>query len=450
MFSSPAKLLPSLRGIPSRFLSRLGCLLLLGAIVAAAGVNLWAWHHFSQAGRSLERYHFSEAYAHYTQALKVWRWSASLHFQAARTARRAGLYPQAEHHLAEYQRLQGDSAEAALALERLLLQAQTGDIDGVEDVLWQYLGKKKPDSPLVLEALARGYVRVLRLSAAMNCLRRIRESDPDNIEALVLTGQTIEKGNGDTVDALKFYRAALELDPDRDDARLSLAEINLRDSAKRALENFEFLRKRHPDNVRVMLGLAQAHRQLGELEQARPILEAILAEEPDNTKALTELGQLAKEKGAMARAESLFRQALAADPANRDAHFRLYECLAQQHKENEAAQQYARYERVEKDLARMSTIVSTEMTRSPKDPKLRYELGSFYLRYGKPEIGVRWLQSALKLDPNHQPSHQALADYYQRAGDVEQAEWHRSRLSRVPTEPAAKHSIAAERAEKKE
>jgi hypothetical protein len=57
-----------------------------------------------------------------------------------------------------------------------------------------------------------------------------------------------------------------------------------------------------------------------------------------------------------------------------------------------------------------------------------YEIGSFYLRYGTPEIGVRWLLRALKLDHGHQPRHQALSDYYQRTGDLEKVEQHRLQL----------------------
>jgi Tfp pilus assembly protein PilF len=426
---------------PKRLRRSFRAILLLSAIavVAAVGVNLWAWYQCHEADRLQNRYRFSQAYAHYTQALKVWRWSASLHFQAARTARRAGLYPQAEHHLAEYQRLQGDKAEAAvpLALERLLLQAQFGDLDSVEDVLWQHIGRKKPETPLILEALARGYSRVLRPAAAMRCVRRILVSDPDNIEALVLAGKIIERGGPEAEDVSKYYRRALELDPERDDARLSLAQLFLVDRAEGARAQFEFLRARQPDNVEVMLGLAQAQRQVGEPEQARALLEEVLAKEPHNTRAFTELGLLAKQRGALAEAESFFRKAIDADPANRDANYRLYQCLAgQSGKEKQAEEQLAVYERVDRDLMRLGTIATKEMVRNPKDPKLRCEIGTIYLRYGKADVGVRWLNSALNLDAKHQPSHQALYEYYRRIGDVENAEWHHARLSQTPASPS--------------
>lgn len=410
---------------------RLVWLLLLGVVLTVAGINLWAWNHYREAGHSENRYQFSQAYTHYTQSLQVWRWSAALHFHAARAARRASLYPEAERHLAECQRLQGGATDASLplALERLLLQAQSGDLDAVEATLWQYVEKDPSAAPLVLESLARGYARVLRPGTALRCLRDILQREPENVEALALAGKVAEQGGGEVKDAVKYYRRALELDPQREDARLNLAQILLRERPEEARSQFEYLLTRRPDNVEVMLGLAQAQRMLNETDKARALVETVLAKEPKNAKALTERGRLALLSGELAEAETSFRKAIAADPANREAQYRLYQCLAQQpNKEKEAAEQIAIYERVEADLERLGTIANKEMTRNPKDPKLYYEVGAFYLRYGKPDVGIRWLYSALKLDPGHQSSHQALYEYFQRSGDVEKAERHRLQL----------------------
>lgn len=407
-------------------------LLVIGlALAAAAGANLWAWHHYRQAERARAHYHFFQAYSHYTRSLQVWRWSAFLHLDAARTARRAGLHAEAEQHLTECQRLQGGAADASLplALERLLLQAQSGDLDAVDETLWQYIEKNPSEAPPILEALARGYARLLRLGTALRCLREILEREPENVEALVMAGKILEEGGGETEDAVKHYCRALELDAERDDARMSLAQILLRDRPEEARAHFEHLSGRQPDNVTVLLGLGQAQRILGETDKARSLLEAVLSKEPDNAKALTELGRIALLAGDLAEAETLFRKAIDADSVNRDAHYRLYQCLAQQPgRENDAARQIAVCEHVEADLARLGTIASTEMNRAPNDPKLCYEVGSLYLRYGKADVGIRWLYRALKLDPAHQPSHQALYDYYQRAGEVKKAEQHRLQL----------------------
>lgn len=423
MISSLAKPWRSLAAILARPWGRLGALLVLVFLTAAA-VNLWAWYQVREADHLVQRYHFPEAYAHYARGLRVWRWSAALHFQAGRTARRAGLEREAEHHLEECQRLQGGASAAALplALERLLLQAQFGDIDVVEEPLWKYVEKDRPETPLVLEALARGYVRVFRLGTALRCLQRILRQEPENVEALVLAGKSIEKGAGKKEEAVKDYRRALEIDPERDDARLSLALILLRDHPLEARSHLQDLVARHPDNWEMMLALAQAQRALGDADAARPLLERVLAAEPANSTALTELGLIALSAGQPVEAEAQFRKAIAADPANRTAHSRLCQSLLQQPgKEKDAADQLDRYERVEKDLTRLGEIASKEMSKAPHDPQLHYELGVIYLRYGKPEVGVRWLQSALRLDPRHQPSQQALAAHYQKASQQEAA-----------------------------
>lgn len=420
----------SLRDRPFLTLRRVLWLTLLGAILTAAGINLWAWYHFREAGRLTEQQQWASAYEHYAQALRVWRWSAVLHFRAARTARRAELYPEAERHLAECQRLQGTAdVSVPFALEHLLLQAQTGDLSEVEEALWKYVEQNPPHTTVVLEALARGYLRLLRPGAARRCTQMILQREPENVDALVLHGR-INESEGERQEAIKAYRRALELDPRRDSARQNLAQLLIQDHySEEARALFEEVVARNPNNREAMLGLARAQRILGEPEKARALLEAVLAQDPENAKALTELGTLAFASGQTEEAERLFRRAIAIDPVNRTAHHELYRCLAQQRgREEEAAAQIDRYERLEADLTRMGQIASKEMSKTPNDPRLHYELGMIYLRYGKPDVGVRWLSSALKLDPNHQPSHQALYDYYTRTGDVEKAARHRVHL----------------------
>jgi uncharacterized protein HemY len=80
-------------------------------------------------------------------------------------------------------------------------------------------------------------------------------------------------------------------------------------------------------------------------------------------------------------------------------------------------------------MERLGQIASKEMTRTPNDPDLHSEIGKFYLTYGKPEVGLRWLYRALKLDPGHRASHRLLHDYYKQHGDPERAEQHRTKAA---------------------
>jgi tetratricopeptide (TPR) repeat protein len=416
-------------------------LTLAGTALAAGGLEGWAWYHFREANRLAERQQYSRAHAEYARSLQVWRWSASTHLLAGRAARRAGLYAEADRHLAECQRLQGGSSDPSvpLALERLLLQAQTGELREVEGVLWDASAKKGPETPLILEALARGYLRVLRLGMAQSCVEKLLQLEPENIEALVIRGW-IREGAGDSILAAKDYRRALEVDPEREDIRLSLARLLAHDKPEEARGHFEYLMTRQPDHPDVLLGLAQTYRALGQPDKARPLLDTLLAKDPGNSRGLTELGVLSAADNP-AEAEALFRKAIAADPANKDAHYQLYLCLAQQSgREAEAAAELATQKRVVADLTRLAEIAGKEMTARPNDPDLCYEMGMIYLRYGKPDQGIFWLHSALNLDPTHQPSHQALYDHYLKTGERDKAEQHRIHLRPAAAKAASTQS----------
>jgi tetratricopeptide (TPR) repeat protein len=402
----------------------------LTVLIAVACLNLWAWHEFREANHLVDEQRHSQAHAHYTRCLQVWRWSAYTHLHASRAARRAGLYQEAERHLAESARLQGASSTDSfpLALERLLLQAQSGDISDVEQILWAYIKKDKPETPLILEAMARGYARLFRTAAAMGCLQMLLEREPDNIEALLTRGG-IQAGASDPEPALNDYRHVLELDAERDDARLSLARLLLDYNRQEALSHFEIVVAHQPDNMDALVGLAETYWALGEPEKARHFFIALLAKRPENSRALLGLGAVTLSSGDTVEAEALLRKAIAADQGNVKAYFRLYACLAQQQgREAEAEAQLEAHKRVKADFERLGLLESKELSRTPNDPNLHYEMGAIYLRYGKPDVGVRWLYSALRLDPTHQSSHRALYDYYTRVGQTDKAERHHKEI----------------------
>ena len=61
---------------------------------------------------------------------------------------------------------------------------------------------------------------------------------------------------------------------------------------------------------------------------------------------------------------------------------------------------------------------------SPKDADLRREIGELFLRNGQTEQGLRWLDSALVIDPRHRATHRVLAEYYTKRGNSALARQH--------------------------
>jgi tetratricopeptide (TPR) repeat protein len=404
----------------------------LASIVIVAGLttlgaHLWAAYHCREGDRLVDRQDFVEAYAHYVKSLKIWRWSAQTHLIAGRTARRASMDPEAEHHFESCLRLSGrDSARsAAVALERLLIQAQRGDLRDIEDLLWGKVKQEAPEAQLILEALAHGYLRMMRFGPAMECLRMILERDPDNADALYNRGWLAERSDG-SMDPVKDYRRALELRPDRDDFRLSLAQVLGKNQPAEAIGYFEQLIAKQPDNPDVILGLAHAYQAAGLLdgpERAADLIDALLQMDPDNSRALTEKGIVLVANGNVTQGEELLRRALANDPVNVDAHFQLSSCLRQQPgRDAEADAELEIFKRIRADRLRLAQIASREMSKKPFDANLHYEMGMIWYRNGKIDLGLRWLRSAYELNPTHEPTLRALADHFKRAGDTSNAQ----------------------------
>lgn len=107
-----------------------------------------------------------------------------------------------------------------------------------------------------------------------------------------------------------------------------------------------------------------------------------------------------------------------------DLNYSFYQCLERLGKHEEAAEVLARLKQVEADPARIADL-SRAIAQRPPDPALRCEAGVILLRGGLQSEGLRWLESALAVDPRHGPTHQALADYYEQAGDLDRAARHR-------------------------
>src|SRR5262249_1463637 len=64
-------------------------------------------------------------------------------------------------------------------------------------------------------------------------------------------------------------------------------------------------------------------------------------------------------------------------------------------------------------------------------PAVYHEVAMIALRAGLAKEGLRWLQSALQVDPNHIPTHRALVIFYQETGSPILAAHHRAVAQRL-------------------
>jgi predicted Zn-dependent protease len=372
----------------------------------------------------VEHYHTNEALPHLQACLSVWPRDPQTLLLAARSARRTGEFDWADHYLDQYQELRGKDDEA-LFIERVLVSAERGEVNSVSRFCQALVERNHPATPLILEALANGYLRRARPRDAERALEEWLKRQPDNPQALHIRGQMHDEELR-THDAITDYRRVLAIDPKMEDARLRLCESLMHlGLTNEALPHLEYLSQRRPNNPKIQVHLARCYDRIERLADAEQILTALLDRQPDYGPALAERGKLALRAGRTSEAEQWLRQAVERQPGDILAHYQFALCLEKNGKAEEAQQVRAHLVEVEGDMRRIQDISKEKMQQSPHDPDLHYELGAIALRYGLVESGLRWLHRALNEDPNHAPTHKALMEYYQSIGAFGRAAEHR-------------------------
>jgi tetratricopeptide (TPR) repeat protein len=403
-----------------RFLQVLLAISILGPLALGAGVYLWADYQFRAAREACEKSRFSQARDHISRYLGIWPGDADAHFLAARIERRLSQFKKAETHLQAYKRARGATDE--FQTEWVLLRAQAGELAQLEESLWSCIKNDHPQTLEILETLAGCFIRESRFHLAQTCLNEWLKRDPTNAIALEWRGMANEYLQA-REDAVADYRQVLKQLPDRWPIRLQLAVL-LIDLTRytEAARELEILRKTHGQEEPVQLAWGRYLFGQGKTEEARQVFSRLTSGKAKSLLVFYYLGKLEREP---AEAEKWFRKALEIEPANLEARFALYASLQQAGRHKEAAQELRLYETTRRDQEQTKALYE-KMERAPNNPDTLSKLGTHLLeRFDNPR-GVQLLLRALSLDPNHLPAHQALARYYEKKNQPEQAARHRS------------------------
>src|SRR5262249_51864615 len=243
----------------------------------------------------------------------VWPGSADARLLAARAARQLGEFDAAEEHLVAYEDLRGEPSDAS-ALEWALLWAQLGDLDRVEEALRARLENNDPQTPHILDALAQGYLRMHRIVDSLACLQRWLDKEPDNHQALFVRGRVWER-TFSYARAIKDFARVVEMEPENDEVRLYLANCLVENGQhKEGVKHLEHLRRRRPDDTEVLVRLAFGLHNLTRTDEAREILDGVLAHDPEHVPALIGRGQLALQSESPLKAEGWLRRAVRWSP----------------------------------------------------------------------------------------------------------------------------------------
>jgi tetratricopeptide (TPR) repeat protein len=402
-------------------------LLLLGGLLACEG---WAAWQERSAARALAENHLNAAQRHIELALLVRRQRTSTLLLAARIRRLGGAYSESEQYLLRCGPVHGMSD--AVQLEWLLLRCQQGEVDELAPSLLALVDQHHPESTAILETLASVYMRQTRYPEAFHCLDRWLELTPDSVRGLDWRGWVANQLD-DRGQAIHDYERLLELQPERTDIRLRLAQVLLISARHaEAVPHLERLLVELPDDPDVPVALAPCRVVQSRPEEARALLDGVLKDHPDHFEALFQYGKLELTLGHPAEAEAWLRKALQQKPHDIEARYSLYRSLqGQPDKQSEAERELARWEEEKKKQGRLTNLLRKDLAAHPHDVELAREAGELFLELGEEQHGLFWLHRALAINPRHLPSHQALLAYYERTHNTARADEQRRQLAEL-------------------
>jgi tetratricopeptide (TPR) repeat protein len=199
--------------------------------------------------------------------------------------------------------------------------------------------------------------------------------------------------------------------------------------------HLERLREEQPAKPEVLVALARCRMVQLRKDEARALLDSVLATHPDHFDALLYRGKLEMQSGNYAEAERWLRKALERSPRDPEARYSLYQSLqSQENREGDAGEELARWEQYRRNRDRLTRLLRTELDRKPNDPDLAAEAGDLFLQQGEDQRGLYWLHRALSLNPRHAASHRALIAYYERTNNPAKAAEHRKQLAPLDSE----------------
>jgi tetratricopeptide (TPR) repeat protein len=411
-------------------------LTLLAVIGTGAGFYWYAVHQWHEAQAAVKEGRPADSVSSLDVCLWVWQGSPEVHLLAARAARLTGDFDGADSHLKKCMKLQGGATEAT-QLEYLLMRAQTGEEEEVVAALSNYLANKHPESPLIMETLAGAYMRHLRFGPAYLWLSRWITWEPNNARPYHWRGWVLERLNS-SKEAMEDYKRALELDPDLFEVRLRVAEVRLEEKHPlAALPHLERLRKQFPDRPDVRARLGQCRFLQGKGKEARQLLEGAVKELPNDSQLLLHLAKLELQEGRPVQAEEWAKRALKADPADAEAQYELASSLQLQGRKEEAKKAMDQFKKKNDVMAQANKLLKDEAKRPTRDPGPPSKIGILLLHSGQEKAGLHWLNQALLRDRGHRPTHEALAEFWEKKGDHGKAAFHRRFLSEpVPSQAA--------------
>lgn len=391
--------------------------LIIGALLAVAAAlvvpQAWLYWQLSAARRALSYGHPEAAVERLQRIAASFPNSAEAHYRLAVSQRRAGHLDRVDGPLATAAKLGWTHAD--IERQILLSSAQNGDVDSVDARLKSIMARGVSDEAAeeIYEALAIGFLKTYRLKEAWDCLNFWGEWQPKAIFPKFWRADICRRIMNPTAEEQE-YREILSIDPNHVNARCRLADV-LKDSNRieEAAREYESSLKLDPDRPEILIGLAECERRLGQTAKAVPLLRRTLDRTlapVQRSAALTQLGQIKADASEWNEAIEHLERAVELAPSEATTLFALSQAYSSIGQERKSQETLDRSRRIRAQRDRIEEIARI-LVDQPGSAELRYEAGKILMDLGMKDDGVAWLQTALKMQPNHSAARDAIDEY---------------------------------------
>lgn len=329
--------------------------------------------------------------------------------------------------------------------EARLVQVQAGGPELEESVWTDLISTAGDEAREVYEAFAIRSVLNYDVEAADRFLDGWLADFPQDPLPELLRGRIAEHGQL-TDEAESRYRTAIAKLPSFAPAYYHMGRLSLGRRQMEAAINWHRqaeARATYPEAI--WIGIAHAHRILGELTEAEALLNRVadaprerleqafrdMGDPADSavSAVFAERGQLRLAQRKYEEAIDDFQTALNANPLNHVLKLQLATAMRGAGRSDDAAEMVRDADVARAETTRLTPLLGA-VRANPSDPAPRVEIGRIFLRHFSPSQGVVWLNSALGLDPNLPEAHDALAEHFAGLALAQperkrQAEYHR-------------------------
>lgn len=377
-----------------------------------------------------------DAVRYFRRALTVRPLHDALPVLIAGHLRELGQLLEAKTYLSEFLVTHGNHFGALLESGRIARQ-QARYADAID--LFQLARKIQPENDSLPCSIAACLRELRRFDEARLLLKKLLEAQPNHFNALLELGRVARQQSRYT-EAIEQFQKALAINPSNswlpcgiaaclrnlgrlDESQTILDTLlasqpdhfdalvesgHIANRQRRPNEALSFFRRANtlrPNASWVSLNLASVLRELGQFEEARQILAAILQVQPDHVEALLGAGYLARRERKIEKALELFKRAEALRPEHIGAR------TAVAHELRELGQ-------IEE------AIVSIGELAEPYDPSvapLLHQRGEIATFQGNAEQAQHYFEASITADPLFTAGYTSLISEYQRLGLFEDA-----------------------------